>query len=138
LNELKEVKQKLKRGNKRLDLWVVLYAHQIAEDAFPKLGPYLELCDVVQVWPWYGKEIPNLPSTLERVERVAPRVKKALGSFMWDFGDKQQQQCEFGLEWLRKRRIEAMVICGSWLSDRPLETVGWTRDWIQKVGMQRV
>jgi hypothetical protein len=49
-----------------------------------------------------------------------------------------QQQCEFGLELLRKRRIEALVICGSWLSDRPLETVGWTREWIQKVGMQRV
>jgi hypothetical protein len=145
LNELKEVKQNLKRGNKRLDLWVVLYAHQIAEDSFPKLGPYLDLCDVVQVWPWYGKEIPNLPSTLEKVERVSPRVKKALGSFMWDFGDKQplpasamQQQCEFGLEWLRKKRIEAMVICGSWLSDRPLEAVDWTRQWIKKVGMEKV
>lgn len=144
LEELKQVKRRLQAGNKRLDLWVVLYAHQIAEDSFPRLAPYLELCDIVQVWPWYGKEIPSLPSTLERVEKVAPHVKKALGCFMWDFGDKQplpisamQQQCEFGREWIKQRRIEGMVICGSWLCDRPLETVGWTRQWISKVGSEQ-
>ncbi|MCZ2079484.1 MAG: hypothetical protein LC130_31335 [Bryobacterales bacterium] len=145
LEELKQVKQGLQSGDKRLDLWVVLYAHEIAQDSFPRLGPYLDLCDVVQVWPWFGKEIPNLPRTLERVEKVAPRVKKALGSFLWDFGDKKplpvsamKRQCEFGLEWLRKGRIEAMVICGSWLCDRPLETVGWTRRWIRETGKQKL
>jgi hypothetical protein len=145
LDELKNVKQRLQRGGKRLDLWVVLYAHEIAQDTFPRLAPYLELCDVVQVWPWHGKEIPGLDKTLARVERVAPHTRKALGCFMWDFGDKQplpvsamREQCEFGFEGMRGHRLEAMVICGSWLCDRPLETVRWTRQWIQKTGSQAV
>jgi len=145
IEELKQVKQRLQRNGKRLDLWVVLYAHEIAGESFPRLAPFLELCDIVQIWPWYGKEIPKMADTLARVERVAPHVKKAIGAFMWDFGDKKplpvsamQQHCEFGLECLKSRRAEAMVICGSWLCDRPIEVVGWTRQWIQGVRQRKL
>ena len=49
-----------------------------------------------------------------------------------------EQQCELGLEWLRAGRIEAMIFCGSWLCDRGLEPVAWTREWIQRVGSEKL
>src|SRR5690348_13325067 len=74
--ELQHLRQTLQRGSKRLDLWVVLYEHQIADPNFPALVPYLELCDVVQVWIWNGKNVPGILGTFDAVEKVLPRKRK--------------------------------------------------------------
>ena len=64
---------------------------------------------------------------------------------MWDYGDKKpmpisamQRQCEQGLEWLHHGKIEGMIFLASCICDLNLETVEWTRNWIHKVGGQRV
>ena len=141
--ELEDLKRNLQRGGKRLDLWVVLYAHQVNDPSFARLAPYLRLSDIIQLWPWYGREIPSLSETLSKVEALVPGKRKALGCFMWDFGDQRplpvaamEQQCELGLQWLHKGRIEQMVFAASWLCDRNLDAVEWTREWIHKVGNQ--
>jgi len=143
--ELEELKHNLQRNGKRLDLWVVLYAHQVNDPSFHRLAPYLRHCDIVQLWPWWGHEIPSLPETFAKVEALVPGMRKALGCFMWDFGDQKplpvsamEQQCGYGLEWLEKGRIEAMVFAASWLCDRDLDAVEWTRKWIRKVGNQKL
>lgn len=145
VEELQNLRPLLKRGDKRLDLWEVLYHQEVNDPSFPKLAPYLKLCDIVQLWPWHGKEIPNLEETLAKVERLVPGKKIALGCFMWDFGgakplsvSQMQEQCEFGLKCLHQGRIEAMIFGASWLCDRGLEAVRWTRQWIQKVGDQKL
>lgn len=145
LDELRSVRQRLQRGAKRLDLSVVLYEHQIMEAAFPSLVPHLELCDIVQVWIWNGKNVPEIGATLDRMDKLLPGKRRVLGCFMWDFGAKKpmpipamEQQCELGLKLLRQRRLEGIVFCGSWLCDRGLETVDWTRRWIHKVGDEKI
>ena len=62
---------------------------------------------------------------------------------MWDYGDKKplsvaamEDQCELGLEWLKQGRIDGMIFLASCICDLDLETVEWTRKWIQKVGDQ--
>jgi hypothetical protein len=97
------------------------------------------------VWIWHGKDIPEIDATLDRMEKLLPGKRKVLGLFMWDFGGKKrqpvsamQEQCETGLKWLRQGRIEGIVFCGSWLCDRGLEAVDWTRQWIHKVGPQKL
>jgi hypothetical protein len=42
------------------------------------------------------------------------------------------------LQLLHEGRIDALIFCGSWLCDRGLETVSWTREWIQQVGQARL
>lgn len=145
IDELKELRKKLQQGSKRLDLSVVLYEHQIGDSKFETYVPYLELADIVQVWIWTGKDVPEIPATLDAFEKQLPHKRKVLGVFMWDFGGQKpqpisvmEQQCEMGLKFLKQKRIEGMVFCGSWLCDRGLETVGWTREWIHKVGNQKV
>ena len=145
IDQLHQMRKILQRGSKRLNLWVVLYEHQIAEPTFPSLAPYLDLCDVVQVWIWNGKNIPHITGTLDAFEKLLPHKRKVLGCFMWDFGGKKpqpialmQQQCETSLQCLREGRIEGIVFAASWLCDRNLQAVGWTRDWIQRVGRQKL
>jgi hypothetical protein len=39
-----------------------------------------------------------------------------------------------GLQWLQEGRIEGMIFLASCICDLGLETVEWSRQWIQKVG----
>jgi hypothetical protein len=139
--ELRVLKQRLTGTQKKLDLWVVLYESQLV----PSITGHLRLCDVVQLWTWYGQNLEQLETNFENAAKLVPGTRMALGLYWWDFGNKKslpmsamQHQCELGLRWLRQGRIEAMVFCGSWLCDRGLETVEWTRQWIQRVGSQKV
>ena len=141
LDQLRTLRTRLRNTRKELDLWVVLYERELERD----ITAYLDLCDIIQLWTWYGKNLQDLAKNFETAQRLAPGKRMALGLYWWDFGDKKplplsamEQQCELGLEWLRAGRIEAMIFCGSWLCDRGLEPVAWTREWIQRVGSEKL
>src|SRR5439155_21787902 len=108
-------------------------------------GPYLECLDLASLWTWDSDKLKGLEGNLERLGHVAPRCAKVLGCYLWDYGKKQpmplalmQHQCGLGLEWLQRGRIEGMIFLASCLCDLELEAVEWTRDWIAKVGDQRL
>jgi hypothetical protein len=141
LDQIKDLKQQLHPSGKKLDLWVVLYEHQLTQP----LTEYLTLCDYVQFWTWYGQSLADLRGNFEKARKLSGGAKMALGIYWWDFGNKKplsmelmKSQCETGLQLLKQGQIEAMVFCGSWLCDRGLETVSWTRHWIQEVGRERL
>jgi hypothetical protein len=139
LDQLRELRGQLSVGDRRLDLWAVLYEHQLDW----RLVPYLGLLDVVTLWAWDADKVRGLGDCLERLEVLAPACEKLLGCYLWDYGRKRpmpldllQEQCEAGLEWLRQGRIEGMIFLASCLCDLELEAVEWTRDWIAKLGDQ--
>jgi hypothetical protein len=142
VEEVRELKRRLQESRKKLDLWVVLYSHQLD----PKVAKHLTLCDVVQLWTWHAKDLEHLEPNFEKAEKLAPPgARMALGVYWWDFGDKKplpmslmKHQSELGLQWLRQGRIEAMIFCANWLCDRGLETVEWTRQWVERVGDQKI
>ena len=79
------------------------------------------------------------------MERLAPQCGRALGCYLWDYGKKKpmpldlmQHQCEMGLEWLKKGRIEGMIFLASCICDLELEAVEWTRNWIAKVRSEQI
>lgn len=141
LDQVKEMKQRLHPTGKRLDLWVVLYEHQLEQP----LAEYLALCDYVQLWTWYGQNLTSLRTNFDKARKLSAGAKMALGIYWWDFGnqkplamDLMKSQCETALQLLKQGQVEALVFCGSWLCDRGLETVAWTRKWIQDVGRERL
>jgi hypothetical protein len=80
-----------------------------------------------------------------KAEQAAPKARKVLGCYMWDYGDEKpiplplmQKQCQLGLEWLRTGRIEGMIFLASCICDLNLEAVEWTRNWIREVGDAKV
>ncbi len=135
--ELPELKA-LKEMFEQRDFWVTLYAHQLS---FP-LRPQLELMDVITLWTRNDDDLPQLEMSLEALEAMVPTARKVLGCYMWDYlGDHEpmpvslmKYQCELGLEWLKKKRIEGMIFLSNNICDMDLETVDWTRRWIQQVG----
>jgi hypothetical protein len=138
---LRDLRGRLATGSRKLDLWAVIYDHQLDQ----RVAPYLDLLDRVSLWAWDVEKVRVLGESLGRLEALAPSCKKVLGCYLWDYGGKRpmpldilQGQCETGLEWLRQGRIEGMIFLASCLCDLGLETVEWTRGWIATVGDQPV
>jgi hypothetical protein len=140
-DKLRELRSQLTIGGRRLSLWAVLYEHQLERP----LAQYLEVLDVASLWTWDSEKLKGLEGNLERLEKVAPQCDRVLGCYLWDYGKKKpmpldlmRHQCELGRRWLRQGRIKGMIFLASCLCDLELEAVEWTRDWIAKVGEQRL
>jgi hypothetical protein len=120
-----------------LDLWVVLYHDQLDQP----IGHYLKFCDVVTFWTMPGSQLVDLERNFERFLAVTPDVRRMLGCYMWNYGEKSpmpvhlmRRQCELGLTWLREGVIEGMIFLASCICDLDIKAVEWTRQWIAEVG----
>ena len=134
---LVDLRGRLTADGRKLDLWVVLYRHNLD----PSVREHLAQCDVVAFWTWRAEELDALDQSFEEVECLAPSSRKVLGCYMWDYGagkpmpvSSMEHQCRTGLRWLQEGRIEGMIFLASCICDLDLEAVEWTRRWIQEVG----
>jgi hypothetical protein len=137
LDQLRELRGRLAAGERRLELWAVLYEHQLDS----RLAPFLELMDVVSLWAWDTDKVRSLSESLEQLETLAPSCRKVLGCYMWDYGGKRpvplallEDLCMAGLSWLRQGRIDGIIFLASCICDLELEAVEWTRAWAAKTG----
>jgi len=137
-DELNTMRKQLILDNRRLDIWVTLYTHDLG---LPNLGEYLKQCDVVTYWTWRAEELSTLEQSMDRLEQLCPTCRKVLGCYMYDYGDQRpmpvqlmRNQCELGLKWLREDRIEGMIFLASCICDLGLGAVEWTCEWIKEVG----
>jgi hypothetical protein len=124
-------------GERKLDLWAVLYTYQLVDEVVP----YLKQCDRIALWTWKAEDLAQLEANFEKTEKLAPAAKKVLGCYMWDYGtsnpmpvEAMRHQCEVGHRWLTQGRIDGMIFLASCICDIGIETVEWTRKWIQRVG----
>lgn len=139
VEQLRELRPKLALPNRRLDLGVTLYATQLS----PRIAAHLESIDVVSLWTWKPADLDRLEDNFARLRRLAPGKRILLGCYMWDFDagspmplDRMKRQCELGLKWLKSGEAEGMILLATNLCDLGLETVAWTRRWVQEVGDQ--
>jgi hypothetical protein len=136
---LDQLQNRLTAGERKLNLWVVLYDYQLV---LP-VADHLDRCDKIAFWTWESPNLANLEQNFDTMEKMAPHCGKILGLYLWDYGvkapmplERMQQQCETGLRWLKEGRIEGMIFLASCICDLDLETVEWTRRWIAEVGDQ--
>jgi hypothetical protein len=141
LEELQELRRQLQGPSKKLDLFVTLYTNQL----HLPIGDYLKLIDVITLWTWRPEDVVNLETNLAKLEKLAPRSRKMLGCYVVDYNAKKslpvavmQRQCEFSLRGLREKRLEGMIFLGNTVMDLGYEAVDWVRDWIEKVGEQKL
>ena len=137
VEELADIRRKLKEINKNLEIFVTLYV----TDLDNSVRDYLDLIDVITLWTADSADLVNLESNLKKVEQLAPQKKKMLGCYVVDYGRKEgtpvplmKLQCETGLRWLREGRIEGIIVLGNTTCDLDLPAVEWTRQWIAEVG----
>jgi hypothetical protein len=144
LAQTAEFAQRLHSAPRRMDLWVVLYAHQLGLDT----EEHLQRCDVVTFWNWWGREVDELETNLPRFEERAGGRRRLLGCYFADYGeaddsgkgrlslDRMKHQCECGLRWMKEGRLDGMIFLGNPMCGLGMEAVEWTREWIQEVGSQ--
>lgn len=137
------LRQGLVVDGRRLDLWVVLYAHELGWETV--LRPHLELCDVATLWTWNAAELVNLEQNFAKFEHIVGTKRNVLGVYMWDYGTKQpmplaamEHQCSLGLRWLQEGRIYGIIFLASCICDLGLEAVEWARMWITKIGREMI
>ena len=141
LEQIRGFRERLHAAARPLDLWVVLYAHQL----HLPVAEHLAACDVVTFWTWEAKDLPRLEENFARFEALAPKSRKVLGCYLLDYGSKKEMpveamrmQCELGRKWLREGRIEGMIFLASCVCDLGLPAVEWTRGWVAEVGGERM
>lgn len=127
----------LRAAARPLDLWVVLYAHDLDRP----VAPHLAECDVVTFWTWKADDLGDLPRNLDRARALAPGKRIVQGCYMWDYGngrpmpvETMRAQCEQGLDWIRSGRTDGMIFLASCVCDLGIESVEWSRRWIADVG----
>jgi hypothetical protein len=139
--QLQDVQKELKTPEKKLDLYVTLYTRQINAN----ITDYLNQIDVITLWTWETAELENLEANLLKLEKITPKSRKILGCYTTAYHahhnpgwtalpvPTMRKQCELGLRWLQEGRIEGIMIYGNFL-DLGWDVIGWTRDWIDRVG----
>ena len=137
VDELRRIRDTLKSAGRPLEIYSTYYTSLLE---FP-LTEYLELLDGVTFWTWKPEDLVNLEPNLAKVKKAAPHLKVILGCYLVDFTKKvsvpvpaMRQQCEFGLEALKQKRIEGMMFLSNGVMDVGFEAAEWTREWIQRVG----
>jgi hypothetical protein len=130
VEDLAKFRARLRSAARPLDLWVVLYTHQL----HLPVAQHLAECDFTTLWTWKAEDLPKLEASMDRFDALAPKARKVLGCYMWDYGtrtpmplDLFQHQYRLGLRWLEERRIEGMIFLASCICDLGLETVEWLR-----------
>lgn len=141
VDELREIRQTLRAGDRPLEIYSTYYTTLLK---FP-LGDYLKLLDGVTFWTWKPEDLVHLDTNLAKVKEAAPHLKVIQGCYLVDFTRKtsipvpaMQRQCEMGLEYLKRKRIEGMMFLSNGVMDLGFESVEWTRRWIEKVGDTRL
>jgi len=134
--DLTEFRRRLHGAARPLDLWVVVYIHQL----HMPLTEHLRQCDVVTLWTPKSEDTAKLPDNLARLEALTPPgVRKVLGCYLWDYGVCQpmplaafQEQYRLGRAWLEEGRIDGMIFLASCICDLELDTVEWLRGELAK------
>ncbi len=126
-----DIKERLNKNG--MELWTVLYQHQLDL----KVKDYLERFDLITYWVWKSEGIKELEKCFERFCKIVPEKRKALGIYMWDYGNNNQmpfglfkKECEIGFKWLQEGRIEGIIFLASCIVDLGLETVEWVKECI--------
>lgn len=132
--ELAEVCEVLREGPRPLQVWGVVYTMNLDH---PRLDEYLKHLDVVNLWTWHARDLPDLEPNLSRCEGLAPDKPIVLGAYMYDYGDGQpmpldlmERQCETALRWLEQGRIAGLVFLSI---TNELTALEWTRAWIAQL-----
>lgn len=138
--QLHELRQQSAAARK-LPIMAVVYTGQIS----PRAKAHLDEVDQVSVWTWRPADLVHLESNLTALEKLIPGKPIFLGCYTYDFADRRpipmdlmRRQLDLGLEWLQQGRIQGMIFVATPNVDVGLEAVTWTRDWIARVGHQRL
>jgi len=136
---IRQVRELLGDLHARIKVWGVLYTMSFDR---PNMNDYIRELDVINLWTWHAKDIPNLARNVEYCERTFPGKPIVLGLYLYDYGENRrmprellERQCATALELACAGRIQGIVFL---TITNDTEVVTWTADWIKRVGDRKL
>lgn len=124
---------------KPLELWTVLYYHEVSE----AMMPWLQHVDRITLWAWRTEELRQMDEVYARLDNLTAGAPKPVlaGCYFYDYGnckpmsaDTMQLQLEYYYKRLHEGRLDGIVFCSNAVADLGLEAVRCARDWIAQYG----
>jgi len=136
---IRRMRQVIDKKCPTVEIWGVIYTMSFNR---PNLDHYIKELDVLNLWTWHAKDTVNLEKNVAHCEQKHPHKPIVVGLYMYDYGDNRKipmelhkQQCEAALKLAHAGRIRGIIFLST--ADAP-EAVGWTADWIKRVGSQKI
>lgn len=134
--KIEVIRSLLNQGAGRpMDLWIVYYERELEAPA----QAYLDICDVITFWTWYGYNIVNLDENLARVIAATPGKRRLAGCYMWDYGCAQPlpaelmaKQLEIYRKLMHEGKLQGMILCSNCIADIGLPAVAQTKVWLDE------
>jgi hypothetical protein len=166
-DELNSMRERLRNIGRPMEVWATIYTHEFDPkyrdfaECDPPLVESMNYFDVAVMWTWKSAELRDLEKNLALLESIKPKnCRIALGLYLWDYtgrpvakpeGQNQpdligmpvppelmEYQCSLGLRWLKEGRVSDLVVLANNALDIGLENAGWIRQWIKKVGSEKL
>jgi len=130
------------RLNRTLQLWLVVYTHELSTE----IKPYLDLADTLTTWTWWAKDLPLLEENYAKIRSLCGMDKPIYaGCYMWDYGgcapisrDSMLMQLETYRGWLWEKKIEGIILCSNCIADLGLEAADVTKEWLKQHGKEQI
>ena len=117
IEQVSSVCRNLKKHNPALELFGVVYCHELGKKDFSGIQPYL---DGVNLWHWYQEELLDLEKNVELCRKNFPGKKILMGLFLHDYGTADAgtlpelllHQLKGARKLLAENKIHGLVILG--------------------------
>lgn len=137
--DIRGVRELLAGKYRSVKVWGVVYTMSLGRRG---IDDYIKELDVIHLWTWHAKDVPDLERNVAHCERLFPKKPIVLGLYLYDYGggrrmplDLLEAQCHTALRLAHAGRIQGIVFLT--ITNDP-EAVGWTSRWIKQVGDQKL
>lgn len=116
-DDFEAVNKALKKHNKALKMYGVMYAHELNKLDFSEVAPYF---DVFNLWFWYKEEILEYDEKIRQYMKLFPGKPILQGIFLHDYGTSDAgappelliYQLDRAREYMAKGIVEGVVLLG--------------------------
>ncbi len=78
----RQIREALHSANPNLDLWIVVYTHQLDDDFWLD---WLDHVDVINLWIWKSEDIPGIDDGIARCRELFPDKRLVMGVYIRDY-----------------------------------------------------
>lgn len=115
-----------------LEMWMVFYTKQFEKD----VAPYINEFDGISLWFWNESETRQFDDRCERFFELTPNKKRAIGIYLYSFGDKAEADADLVeyqlnkcLEYLHEGKIQEIILHTNGCADHGFAAVERCKAW---------
>jgi len=131
------IRRRLNSNKKPLDMWSVIYDHNLNIDAQGQIDAF----DGLSYWTWRHSDLDKFESNYGKFLALTPEKRRMLGCYLYDYGTSTQVpaqkivwQLDRYTECIKKGEAEGIIFCSNTVADLGFEAVAAAKEWIAKHG----